>query len=109
LLEVEILEVVPDSYGYTVQVPGFGFLRDVFPEPFIVRWRIADGWAVSDDLPGLRIPGAPFMGTIGLSPGRGGLRGIRAREQAALDRGGFVLPPSAASAVPSDARIAAEA
>jgi formamidase len=52
LLEVEILEVTPDSYGYTVQVPGFGFLRDVFPEPFIVRWHIADGWAVSDDLPG---------------------------------------------------------
>jgi formamidase len=109
LLEVEILEVSPDSYGYTVQVPGFGFLRDVFPEPFIVRWQIADGWAVSDDLPGLRIPGAPFMGTIGLSPGHEALRRITAREQAALDRGGFVLPPSVGSAVPSDARIAAEA
>jgi formamidase len=109
LLEVEILEVTPDSYGYTVQVPGFGFLRDVFPEPFIVRWQIADGWAVSDDLPGLRIPGAPFMGTIGLSPGHEALRRIAAREQAALDRGGFVLPPSTGSAVPSDPRIAAEA
>ena len=31
LLEVEILDVEPDRYGYTVQVPGFGFLRDVFP------------------------------------------------------------------------------
>ena len=109
LLEVEILEVTPDSYGYTVQVPGFGFLRDDFPEPFIVRWDIAEGWAVSEDLPGLRIPGAPFMGTIGLSPGRDALRRITAREQAALDRGGFVLPPSIASAVPSDAGIAAEA
>jgi len=109
LLEVEILEVTPDSYGYTVQVPGFGFLRDVFPEPFIVRWQIADGWAVSDDLPGVRIPGAPFMGTIGLSPGHEALRRITAREQAALDRGGFVLPPSTGSAVPSDPRIAAEA
>jgi formamidase len=106
LLEVEILEVEPDSYGYTVQVPGFGFLRDVFTEPFIVRWAIADGWATSDDLPGVRIPGAPFMGTIGLSPGHDGLRRITAREQAALDRGGFVLPPSPASAVPSDPVIA---
>ena len=25
LLEVEILDVEPDRYGYTVQVPGFGF------------------------------------------------------------------------------------
>jgi formamidase len=109
LLEVEILEVVPDSYGYTVQVPGFGFLRDVFPDPFIVRWDIADGWATSADLPGVRIPGAPFMGTIGLSPGPDSLRRITAREQAALDRGGFVLPPSPASAVPADPQIAATA
>jgi formamidase len=109
LLEVEILEVVPDSYGYTVQVPGFGFLRDVFPDPFIVRWDIADGWATSADLPGLRIPGAPFMGTIGLSPGPEALARITAREQEALDRGGFVLPPSTESAVPSDPGIAAEA
>jgi formamidase len=102
LLEVEILEIIPDSYGYTVQVPGFGFLRDVFPDPFMVRWELSDGWATSADLPGVRIPGAPFMGTIGLSPGHEGLARITAREQAALDRGGFVLPPSAASAVPSD-------
>jgi formamidase len=109
LLEVEILEVVPDSYGYTVQVPGFGFLRDVFPDPFIVRWAIADGWATSADLPGVRIPGAPFMGTIGLSPGRESLGRITAREQVALEGGGFVLPPSPASAVPADPAIAAEA
>jgi formamidase len=109
LLEVEILEVVPDSYGYTVQVPGFGFLRDLFPEPFKVNWDIADGWATSGDLPGVRIPGAPFMGTIGLSPGHEALARTAAREQAALDRGGFVLPPSPASAVPSDPAIAAAA
>lgn len=103
LLEIEILEIVPDSYGYTVQVPGFGFLRDVFPEPFMVRWQLADGWAVSDDLPGVRIPAAPFMGTIGLSPGHASLARIMAREQAALERGGFVLPPSPGGAVPAEA------
>jgi formamidase len=47
LLEVEILEVEPDRYGYTVQVPGFGFLRDVFPDPYMARWRIDGGWATS--------------------------------------------------------------
>ncbi len=109
LLEVEILDVAPDRYGYTVQVPGFGFLRDLFTEPFMVRWDLADGWATSSDLPGVRIPAAPFMGTIGLSSGHDALRRITEREQAALDRGGFVLPPSTADAVPSDPRIAAEA
>ncbi|MFI6477885.1 acetamidase/formamidase family protein [Nonomuraea sp. NPDC050663] len=109
LLEIEILEVVPDSYGYTVQVPGFGFLRDVFPEPFMVRWQLADGWAVSDDLPGIRIPAAPFMGTIGLAPGHRSLERITERERRAMERGGFVLPPSADGAVPREPAIAASA
>ncbi|NUR87951.1 MAG: acetamidase/formamidase family protein [Nonomuraea sp.] len=109
LLEIEILAIVPGSYGYTVQVPGFGFLRDVFPEPFMVRWHLADGFAVSPDLPGVRIPGAPFMGTIGLSPGHASLPRIAAREQAALERGGFVLPPSAYGAIPRYPAIATTA
>lgn len=109
LLEVDVVEVVPEPYGYTVQVPGFGFLRDVFTEPFMVRWDLADGFATSADLPGVRIPGAPFMGTIGLSPGHGGMARAAAREQAAFDRGGAGLPPSTASAVPADPAIASQA
>ncbi|MQA97517.1 MAG: acetamidase [Streptosporangiales bacterium] len=109
LLEVEILEVAPDTFGFTMQAPGFGFLREEFPEPYLVRWSMADGWATSDDLPGVRIPGAPFMGTIGLSPGHDALRRITEREQRALDGGGFVLPPSTAGAVPADPEIAAAA
>ena len=109
VLAVAILDIEPDRYGYTVQVPGFGFLRDVFPEPFKVSWDIADGWATSADLPGVRIPGSPFMGTIGLTTGHELLAATTAREQALLERGGFVLPPSAASAVPTDPAIAATA
>ena len=109
LLEVEILDIEPDSYGYTVQVPGFGFLRDVFPDPFKVNWDIAHGWATSPDLPGVRIPGSPFMGTIGLSPGHELLAATIAREQDLLERGGFILPPSPTSAVPDDPGIAAQA
>lgn len=109
LLEVEILEVEPQPYGFTVEIPGFGFLRDYFPEPFKVDWDIADGWATSDDLPGVRIPGAPFMGTIGLAPGADRLEATIAREQALLERGGVVLPPSATGAVPDTPRIADKA
>jgi formamidase len=69
LLDIEILDIEPDRYGYTTQVPGFGFLRDVFPEPFKVDWDIADGWATSADLPGVRIPGARgVVKTCGKSP-----------------------------------------
>ena len=32
-LEVELLAIAPDEYGYTLIVPGFGFLRDLYPTP----------------------------------------------------------------------------
>ncbi len=97
LLEVEILEVAPEPFGFTCQIPGFGFLADVFTEPYLVRWRIEKGFATSEDLPGVRVPGAPFMGTIGLSPGHELMRRTREREQAALDADGAVLPPDPAA------------
>src|SRR5215216_770174 len=52
LLEVSIVDVEPQPFAFTVQVPGFGFLRDEFPDPHIVRWQIAEGYATSEDLPG---------------------------------------------------------
>jgi hypothetical protein len=68
LLDIEIVDIEPDSYGYTSQVPGFGFLRDEFPDPFKVSWDIADGWATSADLPGVRIPGATSWARSGSRP-----------------------------------------
>ncbi len=109
LLVVDILEVAPQPFAYTAQVPGFGFLRDSFPDPFIVKWEIADGWATSSDLPGVRIPGAPFMGIMGLAPSHELLKEITAREQELLGRSGYVLPPNASGAVPADADIASDA
>lgn len=109
VLEVEILAVTPDRYGFTLQAPGFGFLRDDFPDPYLVHWDIADGWATSAELPGVRVPGAPFLGTIGLAPGHERLRRTIAQEQAALDAGGMVMPPMTTAAVPADPAIAATA
>lgn len=101
VLQVRLLGVEPADFGYTILVPGFGFLRDEFPEPFIVKWKLADGFATSPDLPGVRIPGAPFPGTIGLAPSHALMREITGREQALSSAGGFVLMPSSAGAVPA--------
>jgi formamidase len=68
LLEVEILVVEPAAFGFTVQSPGFGFLRHEFDRPFLARWELADGYARSDDVPGVTIPGAAFMGVMGVAP-----------------------------------------
>lgn len=106
ILEVKVHEVAPEPFGYTVQVPGFGFLRDEFTEPFIVRWRIENGAATSIDLPGVRIPGAPFMGVIGNAPSNALLEEIHERESDLLERDGAVLLPDPSCAVPADDAIA---
>ena len=109
LLEVKVHEVVPEPFGFTVQIPGFGFLRDVFTEPHIIHWDLAGGFATSVDLPGVKIPGAPFMGVIGTTPSHELLEQINKRETDLQERGGAVLLPETTDAVPSDAGIASKA
>lgn len=93
LLEVEIVDIISSSFGYTIQQRAFGFLRDLFADAFLVKWRLQDGWATSEQIPGVRIPAAPFMGTIGVAPSRQLLARATARENAAIGRGEFLFPP----------------
>ena len=110
LLVVETLEVIPESFGFTAHVPGFGFGRQDFPDPYLVKWELADGWATSDDLPGVRIAGAPFMGVLGVAPSRALLEAASTREAelAARNPDAPVLLAEPDGAVPADPGIAAE-
>lgn len=108
VLVVEVLEIVPGSFGYTAQFPGFGFLAEEFPEPFLVRWDLGDGIATSPDLPGIRIPASPFMGTMGVAPSHDLLRRIGERERALSERGEDVLLPEPRGAVPPREPVATE-
>jgi|ERR687891_1690836 formamidase len=92
VLEVEFLDIVPQPHAFTAIVPGLGFLRDVLATPFLVHWQIRDGWATSSQLPGVRIPGAPFMGVSGVAPSAPQLRAWAARENELMSRGGMVSP-----------------
>ena len=103
LLEVKLIDIEADPwghYGFTAQLPGFGFLRDYYPEPHIVHWRIVDDYAESDELPGVRLRYGAHPGCIGLAPSKELREKILAREGAALAAGGMVLMPDAAGAVP---------
>jgi len=82
-------------------MPGLGFLRDVMTEPFLVHWQLKDNWATSAQLPGVRIPGAPFMGVSAVAPTAELLAAWTAREQRVIDRGGMALPPDPSGAVPA--------
>lgn len=107
VLVVEVLECVPAEIGYTVQIPGFGFLREQFPEPFLVRWQIDGHRAVSDDLPGVTLAAEPFLGTVGVAPSHDLLDRVLAREQAVLDAGGMAMPPDPTDALPGTGDVPA--
>lgn len=100
VLEVEFLDIIAQPHAYSIILPGLGFLRDVISGPYVVHWRIRDGWATSAEIPGVRIPGAPFMGVSGVAPSAEKLKEWTDREQRALDRGDLVFPPDPAGAVP---------
>jgi formamidase len=103
LLEVKLLDIEADpwgNHGATSQVPGFGFLRDVFPDPYVAHWRLSDGYAESPQIPGVRIRYGAHPGVIGLAPSKELRERVLAREGALLERGGVVLMPSAPGAIP---------
>ena len=108
LLEIEYLDVVPQPHGWTRVRPGAGFLRDLFTEPFLAHWDIEDGWAVSAQLPGVRIPNGSFMGTAGLAPSHAQMEEWKQREADLARRGGIVNPPDPEDAVPSTEPLATE-
>ena len=108
VLEVEFVDILPQPHAFTAIFPGLGFLRDIYTTPFLVHWQIKDGWATSPKLPGVRIPGAPFMGVSGVAPSAAQVKAWTARENALMSRGGMVFPPDAVGAVPSRGAMASE-
>ncbi len=99
-LAVTIVDIEPGPFGYTVVVPGFGFLRDIIPGPFIATWKLDRLAAVSEQIPGVRIRMQGFPGSIGVLPGPEEVAAALAREGALAAAGGFALLPDPGRAVP---------
>src|SRR5260370_32811258 len=70
-------------------------------EPFLVHWKTRDGWATAEQIPRVRIPGAPFMGVSAVAPSAQKLKEWTAREQRVIEKGGMALPPDPTGAVPA--------
>ncbi len=82
-LAVTVVDIAPDDFGYTTIVPGFGFLRDVFRDPFIVHWELNRLEARSKDLPGIAVPNERIHGNGRCAAGQAGNRQMaEAREGA---------------------------
>lgn len=102
LLEIEILAVEPQPFGFTV-ASSFGILAKHIPEPVLALWRMADGFATSADLPGVRIPESPFLGLMGVAPSHTMLDHFRAMEDRLAASDPSCRPILPASAVPASA------
>ena len=101
VLAVKLIDIEPDEYGYTVIVPGFGFLRDIYTEPFLVNWKLSRTHAVSDQMPGVKIPYEAFMGSVGVLPGASEVSEWLARESDLGSAGGVALAPQPIGALPT--------
>src|SRR5207237_401908 len=82
LLAIEFVAYETANFGVTPVVPGFGFLADLFPEPYVVAWDIDSGLARSPELPGVAVPEATFAGVVGVAPSRARLDELRRRVEA---------------------------
>ena len=100
VIAVTIEAFEPADVGWTI-TRGFGFAGDDYSDlsRFIV-WRINDDYAVSDALPGVRIPNASFPGVVTTLPDRALLDAVLAREAQLLEAGGAVFPPDTGEARP---------
>jgi formamidase len=104
VLEVELLAYETADFCVTAVIPGFGFLADLFPEPYVVKWELDAGVARSEELPGVAVPGDPFAGVAGVAPSHELLERFRRREET-LRAGGQLV----ADELPDGARPASAA
>jgi acetamidase/formamidase len=66
VLEVQVQEVRHKGWGWSSVVPGLGFLKQRFNEPFLFLWEL-DG-EVSRSLAPAVVPLRPFCGIMGVAP-----------------------------------------
>ena len=100
LLEIEVNEVIAPDYGFTSQRPGLGLLDGELDAPLLLHWDLADGWAQSAQLPGVRIGGDPFLGIMGVAPSESMITEVLRQEANAAK-----APIERRSAVPSTASV----
>ncbi|WP_446744025.1 acetamidase/formamidase family protein [Silvibacterium acidisoli] len=70
VLEVQVLEVAHKGWGWTSVIPGLGFLKDRFSEPYLFHWELEGN--VSRSLAPALVPLQPFCGVMGVAPAEHG-------------------------------------
>lgn len=99
VLAFTISKIKPGRHAYTATG---GFAADLMgPGSLRATWRLNGDYAVSDDIPGVKIPNSSFPGVVTTMPDRAKLNEMLSREQALSDAGGAVRLPSTDKASPA--------
>jgi acetamidase/formamidase len=70
VLQIDILDVRHKGWGWTSIIPGMGFLKDRFAEPFLFHWTLDADTSLS--LVPAIVPLRPFCGVMGVAPAEHG-------------------------------------
>ena len=70
VLEVAVLDVRHQGWGWTSMIPGLGFLDERFTEPYLFHWTLEGG--VSRSLAPAVVPLRPFCGVMGVAQAASG-------------------------------------
>ena len=68
VLKVTLHDIELGDWGWTAVVPGFGFLADEFPEPYLKTFRFEPGQAQVEVFDGVWVPLRPFPGVVAVAP-----------------------------------------
>jgi len=69
-LEIEVLKVTHKGWGWSSVLPGLGFLKERFADPYIFHWTLEGD--VSRSLSPAVVPLRPFCGVMGVAPAEDG-------------------------------------
>jgi acetamidase/formamidase len=70
VLQIDVLEVAHQGWGWTSVVEGLGFLKDRFSKPFLFLWELER--KISRSLAPAVVPLRPFCGIMGVAPNEDG-------------------------------------
>jgi acetamidase/formamidase len=70
VLQIDVLEVAHKDWGWSSVIPGLGFLKQRFAEPFLFHWTLDEATSLS--LAPAVLPLRPFCGIMGVAPAEHG-------------------------------------
>jgi formamidase len=101
MLAVTLVDIEPGPYGYT-SITGGGWVTDQFENSLRVVWTLDRASAISDGLPGIRVPNNSFPGLVTTLPGPEQTALMLDRERQLAEADGSVSLPDPENAYPDE-------